>query len=72
MTRARAPSRSLPSQVRVAAMQLAHIALSLRGFLRLELERIRHGVSWYESKTSVVRGAIGSYLASPTLGLASA
>jgi putative transposase len=60
------------SQVRVAAKQLAHIALSLRAFLRLELERIRHGVSWYESKISMIRGAISSYLASPTLRLASA
>jgi putative transposase len=60
------------SQVRVAVKQLAHIALSLRAFLRLELERLRHGVSWYESKISVVRGAISSYLASPALTLASA
>jgi putative transposase len=60
------------SQVRVAVKQLAHITMSLRAFLRLELERLRHGVSWYESKISVVRGAIGLYLASPALTLASA
>lgn len=60
------------SQVRVAAKQLAHITLSLRAFLRLELERLRHGVSWYESKISVIRGAIRAYLASPALTLASA
>jgi putative transposase len=60
------------SQVRVAVKQLAHITLSLRAFLRLELERLRHGVSWYESKISVVRGAISAYLPSPTLGLSSA
>jgi putative transposase len=57
------------SQVRDAIKQLAHITLSLRAFLRLERERIRYGVSWYESKTSIIRGAISSYLASPTLGL---
>jgi len=60
------------SQVRLAVKQLAHITLSLRAFLRLELERLRHGVSWYESKLSVIRGAISTYLASPVLRLASA
>ena len=60
------------SQVRDAIKQLSHISLSLRAFLRLELERIRKGVSWYESKTSIVRGAVRAYLASPTLELASA
>lgn len=61
------------SQVRDAIKQLSHISLSLRAFLRLELERVRsRGVSWYESKMSVIRGAISSYLASPTLSLATA
>ncbi len=60
------------SQVREASKQLAHIAFSLRAFLRLELERVRHGVSWYESKISVIRGAVSSYLANPSLTLASA
>jgi putative transposase len=60
------------SQVREAIKQLAHIALSLRAFLRLELERITNGTSWYESKISVVRGAISAYLADPVLVLASA
>jgi putative transposase len=60
------------SQVREAIKQLSHITLSLRAFLRLELERIRHGTSWYESKISVIRGAVSSYLASPTLALSRA
>jgi len=60
------------SQVRDAIKQLAHIMLSLRAFLRLELERIRHRISWYESKISVIRGAVRSYLANPTLDLPSA
>jgi hypothetical protein len=46
--------------------------LTLRTFLRLEIERVRHGVSWYESKISLVRGAISCYLANPALTLASA
>jgi hypothetical protein len=60
------------SQVREAIKQLSHIALSLRAFLRLELERVTIGMSWYESKISVIRGAISAYLANPVLSLASA
>ncbi len=60
------------SQVRGALKQLAHISLSLRAFLRLEAERLRRGTSWYESKISVIRGAVGDYLARPVLSLASA
>jgi putative transposase len=56
------------SQVRLATKQLSHIALSIRAFLRLELERLRHGVSWYESKTSVIRGAVGACQPSPHSG----
>ncbi|MDG7011543.1 MAG: hypothetical protein JRN11_00300 [Nitrososphaerota archaeon] len=60
------------SQVREAIKQLAHIALSLRAFLRLELERITNDTSWYEPKIPVVRGAISACLVSPVLALASA
>lgn len=28
----------------------AHVMLSLRAFLRLEVQRIRNGISWFESK----------------------
>jgi putative transposase len=47
--------------------QRNHISLSLRAFLRLELHRSRTGVSWYETKASLIRGAIRSYLSNPTL-----
>ena len=57
------------SQVRKAIKQLSHITLSLRAFLRLELRRLRGGTSWYESKISVVRGAVRAYLANPALTL---
>ena len=57
--------------MRKAVKGLAHITLSLWAFLRLELERRRHGVSRYESKISVMRGAISSHLASQVLRLAS-
>jgi putative transposase len=55
------------AHVRKAVEQLNHISLSLRAFLRLELHRSRTGTSWYEAKTSIVRGAIRSYLSNPTL-----
>jgi putative transposase len=58
------------SQARKATKQLGHIALSLRAFLRLELKRVSAGTSWYDSKTSLIRGAIRSYLANPILTLA--
>jgi putative transposase len=58
------------SQVRKAAKQLGHITLLLRAFLRLELKRTSNGTSWYESKLSVIRGAVRTYLANPVITLA--
>jgi putative transposase len=58
------------SQVRKAAKQIGHITLSLRAFIRLELSRLR-GISWYESKLSVIRGAVRAYLANPVITLGS-
>jgi putative transposase len=55
------------AHVRKAVEQLNHISLSLKALLRLELHRSRTGTSWYEAKTSIVRGAIRSYLSNPTL-----
>lgn len=58
------------AQVRAARAQRNHIGLSIRAFVRLERNRIRTGVSWWEAKTSIVREAVRAYLASPrfTLG----
>lgn len=58
------------SQVRAARAQRNHIGLSIRAFVRLERNRIRTGMSWWEAKTSIVREAVRSYLAAPrfTLG----
>ncbi|GIW27576.1 MAG: transposase [Meiothermus sp.] len=53
------------AQVRKKASVLGHLLLALRAFLRLEAYRLRTGVSWYESKTSIIREAIRSYLANP-------
>jgi hypothetical protein len=57
------------AQVRKAVKQISHIMLSLRAFLRLEMHRLRTGISWYETKISIVREAIRSYLANPILSL---
>ena len=42
-------------QARKKESQRAHIMFSLRAFLRLELQRIRNGISWFESKTKIHR-----------------
>ena len=53
------------AQVRKAAAILSHLLFCLRAFLRLEVYRLRTGVSWYEAKAAIVRDAIRSYLAHP-------
>jgi putative transposase len=58
-------------QCRSKAKQHGHILLSLRAFVRLELNRFRTGVSWYEAKLDIVRDAIRAYLACPTINLES-
>ena len=58
------------AQVRAARAQRNHIGLSIRAFVRLERNRIRTGMSWWEAKTSIIRDAVRAYLAAPrfTLG----
>ena len=56
--------------MRKATKQLGHITLSLRVFLRLELRRMGNGTSWYESKLSVIREAVRTYLANPLITIA--
>jgi len=50
---------------RSAIAQRNHIGLALRAFLRLESHRLRTGVSWFETKTSIVPEAVRAYLANP-------
>jgi hypothetical protein len=57
------------AQARTERSQRAHVLLSLRAFLRLEVNRLVRAVSWYEAKFSIIRAAIRSYLAHPTIGL---
>ena len=59
------------AQVRNARAILSHIQLSIRAFIRLELHRLTTGMSWYEAKISVIRGAVRSYLKHPIFILGS-
>jgi hypothetical protein len=53
------------AQVRSSKAQRNHSLLALRAFVRLELNRLRTGVSWYQAKFEIVRDAIHDYLANP-------
>jgi putative transposase len=53
------------AQVRRGRAQRNHLGLALRAFLRLEINRLERGVSWYEAKLSIIRDAIRRYLAEP-------
>lgn len=55
------------SQVRKARSILSHIQLSIRAFIRLELNRLATGTSWYEAKLSVIRGAVARFVKHPNL-----
>lgn len=52
-------------QARSGLSQRAHIMFSLRAFLRLEVERIKKGISWFETKRKIIRMAIQLYLKYP-------
>ena len=55
------------SQVRSGTGQGNHILLSVRAFLRLEVHRVQTGVSHFEAKARIVRGALRAFLADPVL-----
>ena len=55
------------SQVRSALGQGNHLLLSVRAYLRLEVHRLREGVSHFEAKCRIVREAIRSFLTAPHL-----
>jgi hypothetical protein len=56
-------------QARKKESQRAHVMLSLRAFLRLEGQRIKNGISWFESKTKINRVASTIYLSKPRYNL---
>jgi putative transposase len=59
-------------QARSATAQRNHIGLALRAFLRLEYHLFSTGISWLEAKTAIVRDAVRSYLAHPSIRLPTA
>jgi hypothetical protein len=56
-------------QARKSQSQRAHIMFSLRAFLRLEVERLRIGISWFESKRRIIRESIREYIKYPNYSL---
>ena len=54
-------------QYRLDISQRNHIGLAIRAFVRLEAHRIRSGISWFETKTSIIREAVRAYLSYPGL-----
>lgn len=52
-------------QARKEESQRAHIMFSLRAFLRLELQRVKCGISWFESAMKIRRVAVTVYLNNP-------
>ena len=56
-------------QARKKESQRAHIMLSLRAFLRLEIQRFKSGISWFESKMKIQRVGIVEYLSKPRYNL---
>lgn len=57
------------AQVRSSRAQRNHIGFAIRAFLRLEMHWFNTGISWYESKLRIIRKAVRSYLAAPTINL---
>jgi putative transposase len=53
------------AQVRASRAQRNHIGLAIRAFLRLSHHFFATGVSWYEAKARIVRGAVRAYIARP-------
>jgi putative transposase len=54
-------------QVRRAQAQRNHMGLSLRAFVRLECHCFALGVSWFQAKLDVIRHAVRTYLAKPSI-----
>ena len=53
------------SPARSARAQRNHIRMALQAFLRLEVHRLKTGISWYQAKSDIIRSALRSYLANP-------
>jgi hypothetical protein len=56
-------------QARAGRAQRNPIGMAIRAFLRLERHSYATGISWYEAKARILRGAIRAYIANPLYGL---
>jgi hypothetical protein len=56
-------------QARRAKAQRHHIGLSIRAFLRMECHCFALGRSWFQAKLDVIRLAVRTYLANPSMRL---
>lgn len=54
-------------QARRGKAQRNHIGWSLRAFLRLEYHCFALGISWFQAKLDVIRHAVKTYLANPSM-----
>jgi IS4 transposase len=52
-------------QARRNNVQRAHIMMSLRAFLRFEIQRITTGITWFEIKLSITRNVVNQYIRKP-------
>lgn len=59
-------------QARRAKAQRNHIGFSIRAFLRMECHCFALGISWFQAKLDVIRHAVRSYLANPSMLLSKA
>lgn len=55
------------SQARSAVGQGNHLLLAVRAYLRLEVHRVRTGISHFETKAAIIREAIRTFLVDPAL-----
>ena len=56
-------------QARSSRAQRNHIGMAIRAFLRLERHFYNTGISWYEAKGRIIRGAVRAYIAKPLYSL---
>ncbi len=56
-------------QARKAQSQRTHILMAVRAFIRLEFNRIKTGMSWFEAKAQIHREAIRAYIANPLFSM---
>jgi len=46
-------------------VQRAHIMMSIRAFLRFEVQRMKTGITWFETKLSIIRNAVNQFIRKP-------